>query len=150
MPQSLAQLYIHLIFGTKHREPFITEDIEIEMHAYFIGTLEKYNCKVLAINSVSDHVHILFRMSKNHALSKIVEELKKQSSKWMKEKGVEAFFWQIGYGAFSVSPSKIQPVIEYIRRQKEHHQHHSFQDEIEIFMKEYDINEYDAKYFWQD
>ncbi|MGZ5245089.1 MAG: IS200/IS605 family transposase [Bacteroidia bacterium] len=150
MPQSLSQLYIHLIFGTKHREPFIKDTIEIELHAFLIGTLKKYDCKVIAINSVSDHVHILFRMSKNHALSKVVEELKKQSSKWMKEKGIEAFFWQIGYGAFSVSPSKLQAVIQYIRKQKEHHQHHSFQDEMEVFMTEYGVTEYDAKFFWNE
>lgn len=150
MPQSLSQLYVHLIFGTKHREPLITETIEVELHAYLIGTLGKYNCQVIAINSVSDHIHILFRMSKNHALAKIVEETKKQSSKWMKEKGIEAFFWQIGYGAFSVSPSKLQAVVQYIRKQKEHHQQLSFQKEMEMFMKEYDVTEYDAKYFWQD
>ena len=109
------------------------------------------NCESpsLLINSVPDHIHILFRLSKNYALSKVVEEVKKQSSKWIKTEGVKGFSWQIGYGAFSVSGSKIETVKKYIRDQKEHHKKKSFKQEIEEFVKKYDVEEYDEKYFWE-
>jgi REP element-mobilizing transposase RayT len=77
MGQSLAQLYIHLVFGTKHREPFITAEIEKQLCAYLAGALKNYQSPALEINTVPDHVHILFRLSKNYALAKVVEEVKK-------------------------------------------------------------------------
>ena len=112
------------------------------------GILKSKECPVLKINSVPDHVHILFRLSKNHALAKIVEVVKKESSKWMKTKGVTGFTWQIGYGAFSVSSSKVESVIKYISNQKQHHKTKTYKEEVEEFIKNYDIIEYDAKYFW--
>ena len=84
MGQSLSQLYVHLSFSTKHRKPAILPELKEKLHSYMAGTLKKYESPALIINSVPDHIHILFRLSKNHALSKIVEEIKKGSSKWMK------------------------------------------------------------------
>src|ERR1035437_735853 len=108
MGQSLSQLYVHLTFGTKNRFPFIQKECESQLHAYMAGTFKVYESPAIIINSVPDHIHILFRLSKNYSLAKVVEEIKKQSSKWMKEvvRGHENFSWQIGYGAFSVSGSK--------------------------------------------
>lgn len=103
----------------------------------------------MIINSVPDHIHILFRLSKNYALAKVVEEVKIQSSKWMKLEGSKGFAWQIGYGAFSVSSSKIENVKKYIINQKEHHKKKSFKQEIEEFVKKYDVEEYDERYFWE-
>ena len=150
MGQSLSQMYIHLVFGTKGRMPYLTSAIEKRVHAYMAGTLQQYESPALIINSVPDHVHILFRLSKNYALAKVVEEVKKESSKWIKtiEGGTKLFKWQIGYGAFSVSSSKVETVKRYIKNQKEHHGYQTFQEEIEQFAKEYDIIEYDPKYFW--
>lgn len=148
MGQSLSQLYVHLIFGTKNRHPFISDTIETELHKYISYILNNYESPAITINSVPDHIHILFRLSKKHTLIKIVEEVKKHSSKWMKSKGIEGFTWQIGYGAFSVSSSKITVVSTYIINQKEHHKITSFKDEVEGFMNEYHIPEYDAGYFW--
>jgi putative transposase len=150
MGQSLSQLYIHLTFGTKGRFPFIKNDIKHRLHSYLAGTLKNIESPALIINSVPDHVHILFRLSKNYALAKVVEELKKQSSKWFKELDGEynIFSWQIGYGAFSVSGSKVETVKQYIINQEKHHIKKSFQEEIEEYIKQYDIIEYDAKYFW--
>jgi REP element-mobilizing transposase RayT len=85
------------------------------------GILKNMDSPAIKINSVTDQVHILFRLSKNHALAKVVEEAKKASSKWMKEEGVKGFTWQIGYAAFSVSSSKVEVVTNYIINQKEHH-----------------------------
>ena len=148
MGQSLSQMYVHLIFGTKGRLPYITHNIEERLHGYFAGTLKSFESPAIEINSVPDHIHTLFRLSKNFALAKVVEELKKESSKWMKEQGVEGFTWQIGYGAFSVSSSKVETVTNYIINQKEHHKVKTFKQEIEEFIKEYGVIEYDEKYFW--
>lgn len=148
MGQSLSQLYVHLTFGTKFRKPYITAEIEKELYAYIIGILRNMESPSLQINSVPDHIHILFRLSKNYALAKIVEEVKKSSSRWMKEKGVKEFTWQIGYGAFSVSSSAVNTVERYIKRQKEHHKVHDYKDELEEQMREYDVIEYDTSYFW--
>ncbi|MCX6146626.1 MAG: IS200/IS605 family transposase [Candidatus Kapabacteria bacterium] len=147
MSQSLSQMYIHLVFTTKNRFPFISNEIENSLHSYISGILKNLESTVISINSTSDHIHILFKLSKNLALAKVVEETKKHSSKWMKEQGVLKFSWQAGYGAFSVSSSKLKVVIKYIQNQKEHHRVKSFEEEIDEFMNEYNVKEYDPKYF---
>jgi REP element-mobilizing transposase RayT len=147
--QSLSQNYLHLIFGTKNRYPFISSEIEKELHSYMASTLKELDSPALIINSMPDHVHILFKLSKNFSLAKVVEEIKKSSSKWMKTKGIQDFSWQIGYGAFSVSSSKLEAVNKYIAHQKEHHKIKSFQEEVEQFMKEYQLKEYEADFFWK-
>ena len=150
MGQSLSQMYIHLVTGTKFRQPLINPVIEDGLHAYMAGILKKMESPAIKINSVPDHIHILFRLSKNFALAKVVENVKKDSSKWMKDEGcVKEFTWQIGYGAFSVSSSKVDVVKRYIERQKQHHKIKTFKDEIEEFVAKYDVIEYDAKYFWE-
>ena len=107
MSQSLAKILIHLIFSTKSREPVLHDDIRPEVHKYLAAILKEVDSPAILINSVEDHVHILFSHSKNHALIRIVEELKKNSSKWIKTKSGQCagFHWQNGYGAFSVSQS---------------------------------------------
>lgn len=150
MPQSLAQIYVHLIFGTKNRINYISSKIESDLHSYIAGILNNLESPALEINSVPDHMHVLFRLSKNYALSKVIELIKKESSKWMKDKsGVSnQFSWQGGYGAFSVSSSKVDVVRKYIRNQKEHHKKIRFQDEVREFMKEYDVLDYSDEFFW--
>jgi putative transposase len=151
MGQSLSQLYVHLTFGTKFRYPFIHNETGIKLHSYIAGTLKEYESPALRINSVPDHIHILFRLSKNYPLAKVVEEIKKQSSKWMKEieNGQPKFSWQTGYGAFSVSSYGLGKVKKYIDGQKEHHKRKSYKEEIEEFIKQYEIINYDANYFWK-
>ena len=151
MGQSLSQLYVHLTFGTKNRFPFIKSDWEERLHAYLAGIMKNYKSPAIIINSVSDHVHILFRLSKNYALAKVVEEVKKQSSKWIKdlENGNLKFAWQAGYGAFSVSSSKLDVVKQYIINQKEHHKKKSYQDEVRDFFEQYAVIDYDPVYFWR-
>ncbi|MBN2595564.1 IS200/IS605 family transposase [Labilibaculum sp.] len=148
MGQSLSQLYVHLTFGTKGRQALLSEHLEARLHAYIAGILKKVESPALKINSVPDHIHILFRLSKNYALAKVVEEVKKESSKWMKVNGVEEFTWQIGYGAFSVSSSAVKTVEKYIERQKEHHHSASYKEEVDDFMRKFDVIEYDDNYFW--
>jgi len=149
MSQSLSKLYIHLIFSTKGREPLFCKTFQAGLHSYMAGVFKKHESPALIVNSVPDQIHVLFRVSKNMALAGLVEQIKKTSSKWMKEHtGNKSFFWQRGYGAFSVSSSKVNTMTRYITRQEEHHKHMSYREEIERFMKEYDVVEYNADYFW--
>lgn len=150
MGQSLSQLYVHLTFGTYNRYPFIQTNWESQLYGYMSGILKNYESPVIEINSVSDHIHILFRLSKNVALAKVVENAKKDSSKWIKANtSTSKFSWQAGYGAFSVSSSKLEAVSKYILKQKEHHRKLTYKQEVEKFTKEYGIIEYDDTYFWR-
>jgi len=149
MPQSLSQLYVHLIFSTKHREPMLLSPVREHLHAYLATVLKNQDSPGLKVGGTSDHVHALFRLSKNWALAKIVEEVKTSSSKWLKTQGraLANFHWQGGYGAFSVSPAELEQVVDYITRQEAHHRVMSFQEEYRNFLKSYGI-EYDERYVW--
>lgn len=150
MPQSLSQVLIHLVFSTKHRQPFISERIESELYAYIAKILyDECYCPALIIGGDKDHLHILYAQSRIWSVAKVVELIKKRSSKWIKTKGseFENFQWQTGYGAFSVSRSGSEIVKKYISNQKEHHQNRSFQDEFRAFLKKHEI-EYDENYVW--
>ena len=129
--------------------PLITGDVVPKLHAYMSGILKQWENKSLAIDGAEDHVHILCVLSKNHALSKILEEVKKGSSKWIKSQGpqFENFHWQRDYGAFSVSQSNVLQVKQYIANQKQHHQTILFQDELRELLKRHQI-EYDDRYLW--
>jgi REP element-mobilizing transposase RayT len=151
MGQSLSQLYVHLTFGVKNRHPFIKNEWRTDLHKYVAGILKNLESPALQINSVADHIHILFRLSKNMALAKVVENVKKDSSKWVKtiENVNPNFSWQIGYGAFSVSSSKVDIVTRYIQNQEAHHKRTTYKEELEKFLEEYDVVEYDERYFWR-
>jgi putative transposase len=149
MGQSLVKNYIHLIFSTKYREKLIQPPVEAELHSYLGGICNKLDCHVLKVGGYTDHIHILCMLSKKIALMKVLEELKSHSSLWIKTKGIDYqhFYWQDGYGAFSVNPSEIDVVIAYIANQHEHHDTKTFQDEYRAFLKKYKV-EYDEKYVW--
>ena len=150
MPQSLAQIYLHIIFSTKNRHPFLRDDgLRNEMHNYLGGTCNQLECPVLRVGGVADHVHILCRLSRKMATSDLIAETKRESSKWIKTKDVRLanFHWQDGYGAFSISPSHVEPVVEYIRNQEIHHKKESFQDEFRRLLRKYEI-EFDERYVW--
>jgi len=112
-------------------------------------TLKQIDSPAVIINSMNDHVHILFHLSKNYALSKVVEEVKKSSSKWLKTKdpSLQKFGWQRGYAAFSVSQSSIDAVKHYIDTQNEHHRTRTFQEELLDFLTKYQV-EYNEQYIW--
>jgi REP element-mobilizing transposase RayT len=149
MAQSLARNLVHLIYATKHRVPCLDAGIRPKLFAYKSGILKQWESPAIVIGGVADHVHILFTLSKTHALAKVVEEVKKGSSKWLKTQGHAFldFHWQAGYGAFSVSPSNVPQVQEYIERQAEHHQAVSYQDEFRAFLERHGIH-YDERYVW--
>ena len=149
MPQSLAQFYAHLVFSTKNREPIVRVAAHEDLRAYLGGILRDLESPVLAAGVVSDHIHLLYRHSKNIALKKLVEEVKTGSSKWIKTLGTDyaRFHWQNGYGAFSVSASRLEAVKRYVLNQEKHHRTISFQDEFRRLLKEYNV-EYDERYVW--
>ena len=150
MPQSLAQIYLHIVFSTKDRRPFLSEaSIREEMHAYLGGICNNVGCSVLRIGGVADHVHILCRFCRTLTVADLVQELKRESSKWVKTKTplLEEFHWQNGYGAFSLSPAHVEPARSYISTQEEHHRKTSFQDEFRRLLKKYGL-EWDERYVW--
>lgn len=149
MPQSLVRNYIHLIFSTKHRQPFIDSFIEPELHRYIGGICLGLDCQPIQAGGCADHVHVLYLLNKKITLVKSVEEIKSHSSLWMKTQGeaYRDFYWQIGYGAFSVNPYEVERVIDYIMAQKAHHAKRTFQNEFRAFLKKYKI-EYDERYVW--
>jgi len=150
MPQSLAKLWVHLIFSTKDRYPFLFDkSLRTNTHAYLATVLRSHECETLIVGGVEDHVHALFALSRNYSIADIVKEIKRTSSKWIKEKSSTQakFHWQGGYGAFSVSQSHLDQVTRYIERQEEHHIQVTFQDEYRAFLKKYCV-EYDERYVW--
>ncbi len=149
MPQSLANIYIHLIFSTKDRHPFLTKKINPDLHAYMATVLTNLKCPATLINSVEDHAHILFNLTRTVTVALVVEDVKKSSSKWIKTQGpeFEKFAWQAGYGAFSVSESNTAKVANYIRNQEEHHRKITFQEEYRSFLTKHNM-EYDERYVW--
>jgi len=140
---------MHLVFSTKYREHLIHIPVEEELHAYLGGICKRMECHPIKIGGYTDHVHVLCMLSKKIALMKLLEEVKSHSSKWMKTKGEDLsnFYWQDGYGVFSVNPADIDRVIAYIANQKEHHSKISFQNEYRAILKRYKV-EYDERYVW--
>lgn len=151
MSQSLSRLYVHMVFHVKNNKIKIRQQEEQELYAYMGAILKDNESIPIIINGVPDHVHILCIMSKNIALSKLLEEAKNHSSRWIKTKHLhyENFRWQGGYGAFSVSPEDAETKKRYIQNQKEHHKKVSFKDEYLGLLDEYGIA-YHEKYLWAD
>ena len=151
MAQSLSKMWTHLIFSTKDRYPFLPgKDVREQLQAYMASILRNHGCPTLLVGGTADHVHSLFALSKNHSIARIVYEVKRSSSKWIKTQGPEykKFHWQSGYGAFSVSQSHVEQVRRYILGQERHHRKVTFQDEYREFLNRYEV-EYDERYLWE-
>ena len=149
MSQSLAKNLIHLVFSTKDRQPQIQDAHRSDLHQYAGGILNDLNSPALLMNSVADHIHILFNLHKTKSLSDVIMELKRGTSVWMKAQDSrnQHFYWQGGYGAFSVSQSAVKTVKEYIADQEAHHARRTFQDEFRALLKRHEI-EFDEQYVW--
>jgi len=149
MSQSLAKIYLHLVFGTKNRAPVLGDTVRDALHRYTATVLQNLGCRVVLINSVEDHMHVLFELARTVPVSDVVENVKKSSSKWLKmQPGMEAgFAWQNGYGVFSVSASKLPTVRDYVANQREHHRARSFQSELRALLEKHGV-EYDERYLW--
>lgn len=150
MSQSISSIYIHTTFSTKGREPWINEKVRNNLHAYIAAILKNLDSPALIVNSMPDHIHMLLRISKTITIADVIEEVKKSSSKWIKVQpgGVSSFYWQRGYGAFSVSGSHMGVVSSYIANQKEHHKKMSYREEVERLIKKYRVTEYEPEYYW--
>ncbi len=149
MPQSLVHNYMHITFSTKDRYPFIDKNISEQLYSYLGGICKNLECNPIIIGGHKDHIHILCLLSRKIALMKLIEELKSHSSKWIKTKNkmYQSFYWQRGYGGFSVNPTEIGIVEKYILEQDIHHIKKTFQDEYKTFLNKYKIK-FDEKYVW--
>jgi len=149
MPQSLSAVYIHLIFSTKQRLPYLKDEpIQRDLHAYLGESSKRLDCPPIRVGGVEDHVHLLSRFGRTITKAEWIKELKRVSNGWLKTEGrLRDFQWQAGYADFSVSASQLETVKRYIENQKEHHGRLSYQDEVRKFLKKYSM-EWDERYIW--
>ncbi|HUW06009.1 MAG TPA: IS200/IS605 family transposase [Williamwhitmania sp.] len=147
MPQSLAKVYLHIVFGTKNRQNFILESIRVELQSYIVGILSKTGSYTTELYSNPDHIHILCTLPRTITMANLVATIKVSSSKWLKSNGLSQFDWQDGYAIFSVSASKVDNIKQYIQNQVIHHGTVSFKDELRDFFKQYAVD-YDERYVW--
>jgi len=147
MPQSLVKILVHIVFSTKNRERLIDPNIENGLFGYIHGIVENNKSKLILANGTWDHIHMLISLGKVIDISQLIGDIKRESSVWMKDNGVRRFYWQEGYGAFSIGQSQVPMVMKYIANQKEHHSKQDFQGEFRGLLQKYDV-EYDERYVW--
>jgi len=149
MANTYTQIHLHLVFAVKRREYLISESIKEELYKYLTGIIQNNGHKVLAINGMPDHLHVLIGMRPSQALSELMRDVKAGSAKWINEKDciLGRFEWQEGYGAFSYEKTSIPKVIEYITNQKEHHQLKTFTEEYLDLLKKFEVS-FDEKYIF--
>jgi putative transposase len=148
MPQSLAKVLLHVVFSTKNRQPLISQTFEQGLYAYISGIIDKQGCKLLLAGGTADHIHLLISLSKQIFISTLIGHIKRESSLWVKaNRGPRDFYWQEGYGVFSIGQSQVASVMTYIATQKQHHANQDFQDEFRSFLRRYEV-EYDERYVW--
>ena len=149
MSQSLSKVYVHITFSTKGRQHFIDDRLCNSLYEYIGGVCKGLECNPVKVGGYTDHIHVLCLLSRKITQMKLMEEIKKQSSRWVKTKdrSYTSFYWQDGYGIFSVNPSEVDAVASYIINQYKHHRKVSFQDEFRAFLKKYNV-EYDERYVW--
>jgi putative transposase len=149
MPQSLSKVIVHIIFSTKDREPFLDSNVRARMHAYLATMCRDLGGELVRVGGVSDHVHIVTTLPRTLSQAEMIEQIKKASAKWIKEVDTRyrPFFWQRGYGAFSVSPSQLEAVLQYIEAQQEHHRTRTFQEEYRELLRKHGVD-FDERYVW--
>ena len=149
MPQSLSKVILHIVFSTKNREPWLDSDVRPRMHAYLATICRDLGTELVHVGGVTDHVHIVTTLPGTVSQANLVEQIKKVSSKWIKtlDARYRGFFWQRGYGAFSVSPSQLEAVLEYVGTQQEHHRTRTFQEEYRELLRRHGVD-FDERYVW--
>lgn len=149
MPQSLSNVYVHITFSTKNRYPFIDTTIRDRLWNYLGGICKGMECYPIQVGGYYDHVHILCHLSRKISQAKLIEEIKKTSSRWIKTIAprYSKFYWQDGYGIFSVNPSQIGVVVKYIKNQEKHHQNRTFKEEFIAFLRKYNMD-HDVRYLF--
>lgn len=149
MAQTLISMYVHIVLHTKHTKKFIRPEIESKLFTKLENLVSEVGSKTIIMNGTANHVHLLISMSKNNQISTLIEDLKSQSSKWMKQQGddFKNFHWQGGYGAFSICNNRLEIVIRSIENQKEHHKKVSTEEEYVQLLKENGID-FEEEYLW--
>lgn len=147
MAQTLTRLLVHAVFSTKDRVELIPPAIETELYPYIGGICREHDCTLMAGGGTANHSHLLISLSKNLALSDLIMHVKKDSSKFLKRKGIAGFGWQDGYGGFTIGESQVATLRTYIARQKERHRTVTFEEEFLAFLRKYRV-EYDPRYIW--
>jgi REP element-mobilizing transposase RayT len=149
MPQSLSKVILHIIFTTKDREPWLDSHMRPRIHAYLAAICRELGAEFVHVGGVADHVHIVTSLPRTVSQSELVEKIKKASSKWVKtlDARFRGFFWQRGYGAFSVSPSQLEAVLQYVNGQREHHRTRTFQEEYRELLRKHGV-QFDERYVW--
>lgn len=150
MPQSLASIYIHLVFSTKDRRPFLHDGtIRTALYDSMCGISHQVDCPIIAVGGIEDHVHVLGRLGRSISIADWVKELKRVSNLWLKDHGkvYSTFEWQRGYAAFSVSHSKLEHAERYILNQETKHHKKTFQDELRDLLTRHKM-EWDERYIW--
>lgn len=150
MVQTYTNLITHIVFSTKGRVEIIDQEMMPKLLAYMSGIIRNINCNPLKINGIADHVHLLIHFPPTKSISEIVQSVKANSSRWVHENYPlkQAFAWQTGYGAFSVSRSVVPKVAEYIENQQMHHTRISFKGEYVVLLKKHKVD-YDEQSIWQ-
>ena len=150
MPQSLSVVYLHLVFSTKDRCPFLRDQkLRAMLHAYLGEVSKRLDCQPILVGGTEDHVHVLARFGRTITQAEWVKEVKRVSNQWLKKQGADyaSFEWQGGYADFSVSQSELEEVKEYIARQEEYHRKMTFQDELRTLLRKHQV-EWDERYVW--
>jgi REP element-mobilizing transposase RayT len=148
MPSTHLSLHYHVVFSTKERYPFINLELQERLHAYLGGIIRDMGGIAECIGGIDDHVHLLIGLKATHRLCDVLRDIKVSSSRWVHETiALREFAWQDGYGAFTVSDSRIDAVRQYIRNQAEHHRSRTFQDEYLAFLRQAKV-EFDERYLW--
>lgn len=149
MPHSLFKVLVHIVFSTKNRADLIAPEIEDALFRYMHGIVDNTGSKLIIAGGTANHIHLLISAGKLTYIPDLIGDIKRSSSVWIKKQNVKFgnFYWQQGYGAFSIGQSQVETVVSYIKRQKEHHKKQDFKDEIRALLKKYEI-EYDEQYVW--
>ena len=150
MPHSYTNLLVHVVFGTKNREPLLTEALRPGVLQFLTGGIREFKGIPLEVNGRPDHVHLLIKIRPDLRLSELLRDIKARSSGWIHHTfpGLQHFAWQAGYGAFSVDPISVEMIRNYIRNQEQHHQNESFESEYLRLLDAAGI-EYDLRYLWE-
>jgi putative transposase len=151
MANTYMQIHLQFVFASKFRASVIQEAWETELYKYITGIVQNNKHKMLCINGMSDHVHMLVGLHTTQSIADFMQDVKANSSGWINENRLTKarFKWQSGYGAFSYSKSQIPDVIGYIQNQKVHHQKKTFQEEYKLFLEEFEVT-YDELYVFKE
>ena len=149
MAQSLASILVHIVFSTKNREPRISPGLQEELSRYLAALCHSRGCPAHRIGGTANHLHLACSLSRTITPATLLEELKANSSRWLKEKdpALVGFHWQAGYGIFSLGRSQLPALVKYIDNQAEHHRQKTFEDEFRDFLHKYEV-QYDEQYVW--